>query len=79
MRVAASSNESIGGRTDGRGTGAAAASGASPSQRTRQHYELEANRAFIDGRWKIASLQPRGGKNPRDAIASAMVETQGEA
>jgi arylsulfatase len=35
---------------------------AAPSQRTRQHYELEANRAFIDGRWKIASLQPRGGK-----------------
>ena len=35
---------------------------ATPSQRSRQHYELEANRAYIDGRWKIASLQPRGGK-----------------
>lgn len=35
---------------------------AARSPRTRQHYELEANRAFIDGRWKIASLQPRGGK-----------------
>lgn len=34
---------------------------AAPSPRTRQHYELEANRALIDGRWKIASLQPRGG------------------
>lgn len=32
------------------------------SPRTRQHYELEANRAFIEGRWKIVSLQPRGGK-----------------
>jgi arylsulfatase A-like enzyme len=31
------------------------------SLRSRQHYELEANRAFIDGRWKIVSLQPRGG------------------
>ena len=34
---------------------------AAPSRRSRQHYELEANRALIDGRWKIASLQPRGG------------------
>ena len=33
-----------------------------PSLRSRQHYELEANRAYIDGRWKIVSLQPRGGK-----------------
>ena len=32
------------------------------TQRTRQHYELEANRAYIDGRWKIVSLQPRGGR-----------------
>lgn len=32
------------------------------SLRTKQHYELEINRAYIDGSWKIASLQPRGGK-----------------
>jgi arylsulfatase len=30
--------------------------------RTHQHYELEANRAYIANGWKIASLQPRGGK-----------------
>ena len=35
--------------------------GSAPTQRSRQHYELEANRAYIDGHWKIASLQPRGG------------------
>ncbi len=35
--------------------------GEAASLRTRQHYELEANRAYIDGRWKIVSLQPRGG------------------
>ena len=35
--------------------------GSAPTQRSRQHYELEVNRAFIDGTWKIASLQPRGG------------------
>ncbi len=33
-----------------------------PSQRHQQHYELEANRAYIRDGWKIASLQPRGGK-----------------
>lgn len=32
------------------------------TQRRQQHYELEANRAYIDGTWKIVSLQPRGGK-----------------
>ena len=32
-----------------------------PALRSRQHYELEANRALIDGHWKIVSLQPRGG------------------
>jgi arylsulfatase A-like enzyme len=32
------------------------------TQRTHQHYELEANRAYIADGWKIASLQPRGGK-----------------
>jgi arylsulfatase A-like enzyme len=36
--------------------------GSAASQRSRQHYELEINRAYIDGHWKIASLQPRGGK-----------------
>ncbi|MBV1701831.1 MAG: arylsulfatase [Hyphomicrobiales bacterium] len=35
---------------------------AAPSARAEQYYELEANRAYIAGDWKIASLQPRGGK-----------------
>ncbi len=30
------------------------------SARTRQHYELAGNRGYIDGRWKIVSLQPPG-------------------
>ncbi|HXU67645.1 MAG TPA: arylsulfatase [Casimicrobiaceae bacterium] len=30
------------------------------SSRTRQHYELAGNRGYIDGRWKIVSLQPPG-------------------
>lgn len=30
------------------------------SKRTRQHFELEANRGYIDGNWKIVSLQPPG-------------------
>lgn len=30
--------------------------------RHSQHYELEANRAYILGEWKIVSLQPRGGR-----------------
>lgn len=33
-----------------------------PSMRKRQYFELEGNRGFIDGKWKIASLQPPGGK-----------------
>lgn len=31
-----------------------------PSARTRQHYELAGNRGYIQGRWKIVSLQPVG-------------------
>jgi len=34
----------------------------SASLRTSQHYELEINRAYIQGDWKILSLQPRGGQ-----------------
>jgi arylsulfatase len=30
------------------------------SARTRQHYELAGNRGYIDGAWKIVSLQPPG-------------------
>ncbi|UUC95033.1 MULTISPECIES: arylsulfatase [Comamonas] len=33
-----------------------------PAARSSQHYELEANRAYILGDWKIVSLQTRGGK-----------------
>ncbi|MGH8785037.1 MAG: sulfatase-like hydrolase/transferase, partial [Cupriavidus necator] len=33
---------------------------AKPSRRTRQHYELEGNRGYIRGQWKIVSLQPPG-------------------
>lgn len=33
-----------------------------PSRRDRQYYELEGNRGFINGKWKIASLQPPGTK-----------------
>jgi arylsulfatase A-like enzyme len=49
-------------KPDGTSFAAMLADPATASQRTQQHYELEANRAYIDGRWKIASLQPRGGK-----------------
>ena len=35
---------------------------AAPSARVDQHYELEANRAYIKGDWKVVSLQMRGGK-----------------
>ncbi len=28
------------------------------TERTRQHYELQGNRAMVDGDWKIVSLQP---------------------
>ena len=31
-----------------------------PSARTRQYIELEGNRGYIHGRWKIVSLQPPG-------------------
>ena len=34
--------------------------GAKPSTRTRQYYELEGNRGYISGAWKICSLQPAG-------------------
>ncbi len=33
---------------------------AAPVARHRQHYELAGNRGYIDGRWKIVSLQPPG-------------------
>ena len=36
------------------------AGAAAPSARTRQHYELAGNRGYIEGRWKIVSLQPPG-------------------
>ena len=31
---------------------------AAPQQRSRQYYELQANRGYISGAWKIVSLQP---------------------
>lgn len=31
-----------------------------PAARDRQHYELEGNRGYIRGQWKIVSLQPPG-------------------
>lgn len=34
--------------------------GAAPAARSRQYYELEGNRGYIDGKWKIGSLQPPG-------------------
>lgn len=37
-------------------------SGQAPTTRSSQHYELEANRAYIKDGWKIASLQTRGNK-----------------
>jgi arylsulfatase A-like enzyme len=33
---------------------------AAPAARDHQHYELAGNRGYIDGRWKIVSLQPPG-------------------
>ncbi len=33
---------------------------AHPSARERQHFELEGNRGYISGHWKIVSLQPPG-------------------
>lgn len=38
------------------------ADGKAPTARSSQHYELEANRAYIKDDWKIASLQTRGNK-----------------
>lgn len=34
--------------------------GQAKAQRTQQYYELEGNRAYVSGSWKIASLQPPG-------------------
>lgn len=34
--------------------------GTAPAQRNRQYFELEGNRGFIHGKWKIGSLQPPG-------------------
>jgi arylsulfatase A-like enzyme len=48
-------------KPDGRSFAAMLTDAQAPSQRQRQHYELEANRAYILDGWKIASLQPRGG------------------
>lgn len=36
--------------------------GSAKTQRSAQYYELEGNRGYISGQWKIASLQPPGGK-----------------
>lgn len=36
--------------------------GTATSRRREQYYELEGNRGFISGKWKIASLQPPGEK-----------------
>ena len=43
---------------DGTSWAAALTDGALPTQRQTQHYELEGNRGYISGRWKIVSLQP---------------------
>lgn len=48
---------------DGVSFGAVLSDAAAPSQRSRQYYELAANRGFISGDWKIVSLQP-----PQQAI-----------
>ncbi|WP_319824951.1 arylsulfatase [Thalassovita sp.] len=34
--------------------------GTAPAARSRQYFELEGNRGYIDGKWKIGSLQPPG-------------------
>ncbi|MDE2363091.1 MAG: arylsulfatase, partial [Hyphomicrobiales bacterium] len=36
--------------------------GDAPTKRSDQYYELEGNRGYISGKWKIASLQPPGQK-----------------
>lgn len=43
---------------DGVSFAAALGDAAAPSLRHRQHYELAGNRGYIEGRWKIVSLQP---------------------
>jgi arylsulfatase len=45
---------------DGVSCRAALESGAAPSGRTSQHYELAGNRGYIHDGWKIVSLQPPG-------------------
>ena len=42
---------------DGRSFAGMFTNGASPQQRERQYYELQGNRGFISGQWKIVSLQ----------------------
>lgn len=42
---------------DGKSFIGALRDGAAPAQRTRQYYELQANRGYIAGDWKIVSLQ----------------------
>ena len=36
--------------------------GTAKTHRTSQYYELEGNRGYVSGRWKIVSLQPPGAK-----------------
>lgn len=48
---------------DGRSFAPALRDAAAPGQRTRQYYELQGNRGYISGGWKIVSLQA-----PRQAI-----------
>ncbi len=45
---------------DGRSALAALGNGKQPNNRERQYYELEGNRGYISGTWKICSLQPPG-------------------
>ena len=49
---------------DGKSFAAMFSNEAAPQQRERQYYELQGNRGFISGRWKIVSLQV-----PRQPIA----------
>ena len=42
---------------DGASFAAMLQDGAAPQRRERQYYELQANRGYISGRWKIVSLQ----------------------
>ena len=43
---------------DGRSFAASLNQGDAPRQRDRQYYELQGNRGYISGPWKIVSLQP---------------------